>query len=149
MLQVNDDLQLTFSYSWGFSEKFGLVRKCKVTNLRKSPVEINIVDGLQNIIPAKTNMWLQDFMANLVDAYKWNEIVGPGIGLFCLFAGYSWASCPGATLCHRTCLLVRQRVAELREGSAPCKGGGLRSAVFCKFAIFHFSNQKILIGNFF
>uniref|UniRef100_A0A7S1NGE4 Uncharacterized protein n=1 Tax=Eutreptiella gymnastica TaxID=73025 RepID=A0A7S1NGE4_9EUGL len=87
--EVNLDLGISFSYTWCSCDKYGIVRKCKLKNLSNEPMKVSIVDGLQNIIPANTNGWLQDCMANLVDAYKWSEAVEPGIGLYCLFAGMS------------------------------------------------------------
>ena len=73
--ESNLDLQLTFSYSWMNSERFGWIRKCKLSNQNPVDVEINIVDGIQNILPYGVNRTMQGMLSTLVDAYKKTEKV--------------------------------------------------------------------------
>ncbi|MBN2806374.1 MAG: hypothetical protein JXR22_06920 [Prolixibacteraceae bacterium] len=74
--EVNFDLQLTFSYSWMNSERFGWVRKSSLSNQNHNAVEINIVDGIQNILPYGINRTMQGMLSTLVDAYKKTERIG-------------------------------------------------------------------------
>jgi hypothetical protein len=73
--EYNLDLQLKFSYSWMNSERFGWVRKSTLANQSQSLAEINIVDGIQNILPYGVNRTMQGMLSTLVDAYKKTEKV--------------------------------------------------------------------------
>lgn len=83
--EINQDLQLSFSYQWMSSDKFGFVRKATITNLADKGVQINLLDGIQNILPSGIDKQFQQSYSNLIDAYKKNELlVETGIGLYML-----------------------------------------------------------------
>src|SRR5210317_1232538 len=69
--EVNHDLKLTFRYTWMTSDQFGFVRHCELVNNGKRHARIDVLDGLQNILPAGTPLLAQTNSSNLVDAYKW------------------------------------------------------------------------------
>ncbi len=86
--EINQDLQLVFRYTWLTSEKFGFVRDCELINLSGQKVRIDIIDGLQNILPAGTPRITQTNSSNLVDAYKWTELdKQTGLAYFTLYSG--------------------------------------------------------------
>ena len=88
--EINHDLQLAFVYTWATSEIYGFVRQCKLSNLAGRSVRVELVDGLQNILPAGTPLQVQTTRSNLVDAYKWSELdEATGLALFTLFSGIS------------------------------------------------------------
>ncbi|MEO9474765.1 MAG: hypothetical protein ABJG41_04510 [Cyclobacteriaceae bacterium] len=83
----NTDLNLTFRYSWMFSEKYGVIKKSSILNEGAESLEIEILDGLQNIVPYGINSDLQNAYSNLANAYKKNELdEASGLGLFMLSA---------------------------------------------------------------
>jgi hypothetical protein len=85
--EVNHDLNLTFSYEWNSSQEFGFVRKSKLENRNVESVDITILDGIQNILPASVNTDLQAQSSNLVDAYKRSELIeSTGLGIYALSA---------------------------------------------------------------
>jgi len=85
--ETNSDLGLTYRYQWNSSDKFGFVRKSTLINETSSAVEVNILDGIQNILPYGVNAGLQNDRSNLVDAYKKSELeVEVGIGIYALSA---------------------------------------------------------------
>ncbi|WP_425392126.1 hypothetical protein [Ekhidna sp.] len=85
--EVNKDLQLTFQYSWSFSEKFGFVKKSKLINWSYEEQVVEVLDGIQNILPYGVSSALQASASNLVNAYKKNELhEETGLGLFMLSA---------------------------------------------------------------
>ena len=85
--EVNNDLGLTFSVEWGSSYLYGFVRKSTLINHSKKELDINLLDGLQNIIPYGVDPDLQQSSSNLVDAYKKNELVKEtGVGIYMLSA---------------------------------------------------------------
>ena len=85
--EVNHDLGLTFQYSWSFSEKYGFVKSSKLTNTTDHELKIEVLDGIQNILPYGVMSSLQATASNLVNAYKKSELdEESGLGLFMLSA---------------------------------------------------------------
>lgn len=85
--EVNEDLGLSFLYSWSFSSKFGFIRKSIVVNNGNKPVQVELLDGVQNILPYGVSSQLQLQRSNLTNAYKRNELdKGSGVGVFALSA---------------------------------------------------------------
>ena len=111
---VNQDLQLAFRYTWSSSDSFGFVRQCELENLGELDLDIEMIDGLLNILPAGTPRLLQTSSSNLIDAYKWSEYeAATGIGIFALYSGITDRAEPCESLKANTvfCLgLDRQKV---------------------------------------
>lgn len=81
--EINHDLQLQFTYSWMNSEELGWIRKCELCNLSSISIQIDITDGLLNIIPAGITRDTQATMSTLMDAYKIAEwLPGKQMALF-------------------------------------------------------------------
>lgn len=86
--EVNHDLSLTFRYYWENSEVYGFVRRCELINNGVAQVHVEILDGLQNILPAGTPKFTQTVSSNLVDAYKWSELMPEtNLALYTLYSG--------------------------------------------------------------
>lgn len=83
--EVHESLQLTFRYQWAFSEQFGFVRSCRIQNNGEQTRSLDLLDGLQNVLPYGVG---SDFMmrfSNLANAYKKSELLSDsGLGLFYL-----------------------------------------------------------------
>lgn len=85
--EINRDIGLSFKYGWYFSHQYGFVKKSSLTNHSDFGININVLDGIQNILPHGVNSDLQRSASNLVDAYKRNELHTPsGIGIYALSA---------------------------------------------------------------
>lgn len=83
--EVNSDLGLSFRYGWYNSEKFGIVKKSTLINNNKASISLQVLDGIQNILPYGIDYNFQNEYSNLLDAYKKNErIEGSTLGLFML-----------------------------------------------------------------
>ena len=81
--ETNHDLGLTFSYRWMNSDKFGWVKKSKLTNDTDSAIGLFLVDGLQNVLPSGVDKDTQNAYSTLVDGYKKTELVeNAGLALF-------------------------------------------------------------------
>ena len=72
--EINEDLGLTFQYAWSFSEAYGFVRECKLVNNSQDQVVVEVLDGIQNILPFGVSSGLQSSASNLVNAYKKSEL---------------------------------------------------------------------------
>ena len=83
--EINHDLHLTFRYAWRSSDRYGFVRSAWLINTGEAPCAIEILDGIQNILPYGATSQIQNTMSNLLDAYKRSELEPSGaIGLFTL-----------------------------------------------------------------
>ena len=69
--EINYDLNLCFRYKWENSEKFGIVRTSRITNLSDSKKDIAVFDGVRNIIPYGIDGGLPGCLS---DAYKHSEL---------------------------------------------------------------------------
>ncbi|MDA7874139.1 hypothetical protein N9B17_03135 [Rhodopirellula sp.] len=74
--EVNQRLNLAFSYSWTFGNRFGFVRHCKLRNLGQQTANVSVLDGIQNLLPAGIDHNFQLRYSNLGDAYKKSELAG-------------------------------------------------------------------------
>lgn len=85
--EINHDLGLGFQYQWSSSNEFGFVRRSKLYNTGSSSLNVEILDGIQNIVPASIGSYIQNQSSNLVDAYKRNELdAASGLGIYALSA---------------------------------------------------------------
>ncbi len=84
--EINNTLGLSFSYYWMNSKKYGFVRKSIVKNLNGSTVDINIVDGMQNLIPSGVESQVQNEFSCLLNGYKRTQLDKSGLGLFTMSA---------------------------------------------------------------
>ena len=83
--EINRTLNLSFSYVWMSSDRFGIVRKAALSNLGSEPVRCRFIDGLQNLLPANVDRAMQNEFSTLVDAYKKSELLPEsGIGIYAL-----------------------------------------------------------------
>lgn len=85
--EVNHDLSLNFRYEWSSSDRFGFVKTATVLNQGTKTVKIELIDGIQNVMPYGVASELQMRSSNLVDAYKRTELEPKsGLGIFALSA---------------------------------------------------------------
>lgn len=85
--EILHDLDLVFRYQWSSSNRFGFVRTATLINQSDSHLDINILDGIQNIVPFGVGSDLQNSTSNLVDAYKRSELESTaGLGIYALSA---------------------------------------------------------------
>jgi hypothetical protein len=97
--EVNHDLGLAFRYMWAASDRYGFVRQCELQNLSDETMRVDLVDGLQNILPAVTPMLVQANASNLVDAYKWTELDAySGVAMYALYSRISDRAEPSESL---------------------------------------------------
>ncbi|MEV8510691.1 hypothetical protein [Dactylosporangium sp. NPDC051484] len=87
LTEVNEDLGLAFTQAWSTSERFGFVRDCTLTECTGEPVAVDILDGIQNLIPPGVDAVGQQRFSTIADGYKDNELHGRcGLATFRLSA---------------------------------------------------------------
>jgi len=110
--EINEELGLVFRYTWVTSAKYGFVRRCELENMDARPARVELLDGLQNILPAGTPLFTQTNVSNLVDAYKWTELdESTGLAFLTLYSGITDRAEPCESLRATTvfCLGLRNR----------------------------------------
>ena len=126
--EINHDLKLAFRYTWATSDSYGFTRQCELQNLSNQRIDVDLVDGLQNILPAGTPRFAQTNTSNLVDAYKWTELdEQTGLALFTLYSGITDRAEPSESLRANTvfCLgLDAQKVLVSSEQLSGFRQGG-------------------------
>ena len=81
-MEKNIDLGITFSYEWAPATHLGWVRTAQLSNETNAPITVEVLDGLQNIMPSGVERITQNTFSTLVDGYKRTEHVGNGMVLF-------------------------------------------------------------------
>ena len=85
--EINKSIGLTYKYQWSTCDEFGFVKKSSINNHSNESISIELVDGIQNILPWGVDEALQNSTSNLVDAYKRNELEESSkIGIYSLSA---------------------------------------------------------------
>ncbi len=85
--EINHDLQLTMRTAWSTGDGFGFIRSCWLLNNGNSECRIELLDGLQNLLPYGADVALQNTFSNLLNAYKRNELdAKTGVAIFALSA---------------------------------------------------------------
>ena len=142
--EVNQSLNLVFRYTWTMSDPYGFVRQCELVNTGEDEVQVSLLDGLQNLLPAGTPRSVQTNASSLVDAYKWAELDGEtGLAIFALYSGVSDRAEPAESLKATTVfylglddhnvLLSSEQLGTFRAGGIPNQENhkrGIRGAFF-------------------
>jgi hypothetical protein len=85
--EINQTLGLTLRVAWRTGDRFGFIRTCWLENHGDQPRRIDLLDGLQNLLPYGATAALQTTMSSLLHAYKRNELdEATGLGIFALSA---------------------------------------------------------------
>lgn len=129
--EIHHSLGMTFRYTWAPSDKFGFVRMATLENHNMSaPVDVDIVDGLVNILPANVALATQQRYSCLVDAYTRCEVDREtGVGIVAMVAlmvdrAEPAESLVGATIWSRglpnpTYLLSTDQIPGFLRGQSP------------------------------
>ncbi|MFT3892805.1 MAG: hypothetical protein QM730_14330 [Anaerolineales bacterium] len=81
----NFDLGLNFRYAWRTSDQFGFVKSAWLTNAVDTNCRVELLDGMQNILPANITSTTQNVFSQLLDAYKRSELdPQTGLAIFAL-----------------------------------------------------------------
>ena len=88
--ETHVELGLRYRVSLATSDRYGIVRRCTVSNVGDALVELEVIDGVRNVLPPGVPLGLQQEMSSLVDAYKSSEVdAGLGLATFALTSAIS------------------------------------------------------------
>ncbi|MGR5268729.1 hypothetical protein ACPV5R_13345 [Vibrio astriarenae] len=124
--EINHSLGLKFEYSWASSEEFGFIRESQISNLTDDALSVEVLDGLQNLLPSGAPLQALQTRSALVDAYKWNEREqDSALALFTMYAKLSDRADPAESLLATTVfslglpakvLLTSRQMSRFRKG---------------------------------
>jgi hypothetical protein len=125
--ETNHDLGLVFRYRWAATERFGFERRSELENVGAGPVEVEVLDGVQNLLPSGIAEGFQNRFSVLGDAYKDAQLDAPtGLATYALSSVPGDSTEPGeslrATVCWSTLdagaprLLSSDQLQRFREG---------------------------------
>lgn len=151
--EINKTLGLSFSYKWMNSKKYGWIRKSTLKNMNEATLETEIIDGLQNILPAGTSSKIQNTFSNLLNAYKKSEIdSSTGMGIFALSATLTDLAEPSESLkanvlwsCgieNPTYLLSNRQLEKFITGESISEDGDIKGERGC-----YFIHTTFFLGN--
>ncbi len=125
--ETNFDLQLTYRYAWRSSPQFGWVKTSWLQNDGQQSCSVELLDGLQNVLPYGATVALQTQLSNLLNGYKRSELEPETqLGIFALSATLTDLAEPSESLKATTVwqcgledariLLSTQQLAAFRRG---------------------------------
>lgn len=101
----NYSLGLSYRYAWRTSDTYGLVKTTWLLNTSDSPCQVELMDGLQNILPANITSLTQNTFSPLLDAYKRSELdPKTGLAIFALTSTLTDLAEPSESLLSTTVL---------------------------------------------
>ncbi len=126
--ELNNDLGLVYRYSWRTTEKFGFIKTSYLANVGNTARQVELLDGLQNLLPANVPSNAQLAFGSLVNAYKRSELDPlTGLAIYSLNSVLSDLPEPGESLLATTvfqlglhpdgCLLSSAQMESFRQGS--------------------------------
>ena len=101
----NLDLGLIYRYAWRTSDRFGFVKTTWLVNTADSVCRVELLDGLQNLLPANVTSQTQNTFSPLLDAYKRSELHREsGLAIFALNSTLTDLAEPSESLLATTAL---------------------------------------------
>ena len=130
--EINHDLQVAFRTAWRTGDRLGFIRTCWLQNHGEEACRVDLLDGLQNILPFGATSSLQNSFSNLLDGYKRNELdPESGMGIFALSATLTDRAEPSeslkATVVWQSGLDVAGHLLSATQLDAFRRGQGVRS----------------------
>lgn len=83
--EINHSLGLAYRYAWRTGDRFGFIKTSWLRNIGDSGCHMELLDGLQNILPANVASATQSTFSVLLDGYKRSELdAETGLAIFAL-----------------------------------------------------------------
>jgi hypothetical protein len=105
--EINHDLGLTYRYAWRTGDRYGFVKTSWLSNASASFCHVELIDGLQNLLPAQITSSTQNIFSPLLDAYKRSELdPETGLAIFALNSTLTDLAEPSESLLATTVMQV-------------------------------------------
>lgn len=97
--EVNHTFGLLYELEWTVSQRFGIIKRSRLSNTGKNTISLSLVDGVLNTLPSMVSARVQSELSNLLDAYKRNELIpSEQLGIFALSAALTDRAEPSESL---------------------------------------------------
>ncbi len=117
--EINHTLNVVYSYAWRTSDQFGFVKTTWLRNIGDAACEVDVVDGIQNILPANVTSQTQNIFSPLLDAYKRAELdPETGLAIFALNSTLTDLAEPSESLLATTVMQLGLEDADYLISSA-------------------------------
>jgi hypothetical protein len=136
--EINEDLNLRFTWTLTSSDQFGLVRSCELQNLGRHPVRVRYLDGFHQLLPAGVGQDLFEKYSYLAAAYMRHE-GHDGLGIYTLNSGITDRAEPCESLRvaaawslghhHPVVLLSDRQIEAFRRGQTVLPEAEVRGVV--------------------
>ncbi|NNL94315.1 MAG: hypothetical protein HKO64_01705, partial [Xanthomonadales bacterium] len=73
--EINHDLGLVYTCGWFTGDRYGFVKESMLRNLGEDQREVDVLDGLRNLLPYGVTQEMQESQSTLLDGYKQAERV--------------------------------------------------------------------------
>ena len=128
--ETRPDLALRLRVTWQTSARFGVVRSCALSSLADEPRDVDLIDGLVNILPAGAGKKTQNDLSVLLDAYKRAELdARTGLGLLTLSATLTDLAEPSeslqANVAWQVGLAAEEHLLSVEQVAAFARGRGI------------------------
>ncbi len=105
--EINDDLGLTYRYAWRTSDEYGFVKTSWLVNSSEQACRVELLDGIQNLLPAQITSSTQNIFSPLLDAYKRSELdPETGLAIFALNSTLTDLAEPSESLLATTVMQI-------------------------------------------
>jgi hypothetical protein len=105
--EINHDLGLTYRYAWRTSDEYGFVKTSWLINTDSSSCQVDLIDGIQNLLPAQITSSTQNIFSPLLDAYKRSELdPETGLAIFALNSTLTDLAEPSESLLATTVMQI-------------------------------------------
>ncbi len=105
--EINFSLGLSFRYSWRTGDTFGFIKSGWLENSGDTTCQVEILDGIQNILPANITSLTQNTFSPLLDAYKRSELdPETGLAIFALNSTLTDLAEPSESLLATTVMQI-------------------------------------------
>jgi hypothetical protein len=123
--ETHPSLGLSLRVTWTASRQHGILRQTQLRSERGSPCTLQVLDGIQNILPASVSQQFQNEFSILVDAYKRNELHPNGLATYSLSSVPTDKAEPSESL----------RATAVWSCDFPAEGHLLTTNQLCRFRI--------------
>lgn len=105
--EINFSLGLSFRYAWKTGDRFGFIKSGWLVNSGATACQVEMLDGMQNILPANITSLTQNTFSPLLDAYKRSELDHEsGLAIFALNSTLTDLAEPSESLLATTVMQV-------------------------------------------
>ena len=117
--EINFHLGLSFRYAWRTGDTFGFIKSAWLVNTGDAACQVEILDGIQNILPANITSLTQNTFSQLLDAYKRSELdPETGLAIFALNSTLTDLAEPSESLLATTVMQLGLEDADYLLSSA-------------------------------